>query len=254
MEREGFSRATPDVRRFPTLDALHAAAAGVIVRAARDSVSDRGIFSVALAGGSTPRRAYERLAAPDLRDALPWRHTHVFWGDERHVPPDHPESNYRMADESLLSHVPIPPAHVHRIRAEQPDAAQAAAEYETELRATLGSPGAVPCLDLVLLGLGADGHTASLFPGSDALREPTRLVVETWVPTLGAHRITMTLPLLNAARQVAFLVAGAEKAGAVCDALAPSDAAHPVPARLVRPDHGHLLWLLDDEAAHRLPR
>jgi len=200
-------------------------------------------FTVALAGGSTPRRLYEMLAQQPLSDQVPWSRVHVFWGDERCVPPDHADSNYRMAREALLDRVPIPPGNVHRIRGEI-DPQQAAADYAAELASVLGPDGR---LDLALLGMGDDGHTASLFPGSTALAERERNVVAVHVDKLQSWRVTLTLPTLNAARQVLFLVSGAGKA----QALTRVQAGERLPAGLVRPTDGHLIWLVDQQAMRR---
>ncbi len=250
------------VRVAPDASALMRLAAEEVARRAESAAAAGGRFTLALAGGSTPKRLYALLAdgAGPFRGRIPWRQTHVFFGDERHVPPDHPESNYGMARAALLSKVPIPPENVHRIRAERTDPADAALEYEQELRLVLGvgpaaargglPPGEVPRLDLALLGLGGDGHTASLFPGSTALEERARLAVATWVERLKAYRITLTLPVLDAARAVVFLVAGSEKAERVADVLEGAGAA--LPAGRVRPVGGDLIWLLDAPAAAAL--
>jgi 6-phosphogluconolactonase len=213
-------------------------------------VQARDVASVALAGGSTPRGLY-RLLATDARyrDAVAWARVELFWGDERHVPPDHPDSNYGMAAAELLAHVPIHPARVHRIQGEHPDVHAAAAAYEQDIRRTIPTDGVVPQLDLVLLGLGADGHTASLFPGTAAVRERDRLVVAHYVEAVQAERITMTLPLLNAARHVLFVVTGSDKADAVRRVL---DTGEPLPAAAVRPTQGELTWLVDRAAARDL--
>ncbi len=237
------------VRVAPDALALARLAAGEVVCRAEAAVAERGRFALALAGGSTPRALYALLADPGepFRARVPWERTEVFFGDERHVPPDHPDSNYGMARAALLAEVPLRAESVHRIRGEL-EAAAAAAEYEAELRRALG-PGdpAPPRLDLALLGLGADGHTASLFPGSPALLEASRLVVAPWVEHLRHHRITLTLPMLRAARAAAFLVSGAGKASRVADVLEGAGAS--LPAGLVRPAEGDLLWLLDAPAA-----
>ena len=213
----------------------------------------RNRASLVLSGGSTPHGVYAALAAaPAGGSAVPWDRVHVFWGDERHVPPDHPDSNFRMAHETLLSRVPVPTDHVHRIAGEDPDPKAAAARYTNAVRTTLGPAHGVPRFDVVLLGLGADGHTASLFPGSSALAPNSPLVTATWVESLAAHRITMTLPLLNAAHVVIGLVAGAAKAPAVRDVLQPGPSTPWLPARHVQPLDGRLLWLVDRAAASLL--
>jgi 6-phosphogluconolactonase len=236
-------------------DSVARAAAEQIVARAERALRERRDFSIALSGGSTPRRLYALLADPSkpYRSRLPWERIQVFFGDERHVPPDDTQSNFRMAREALLEHVPLPAANVHRILAERP-ADEAAALYESELRRAfaLGDTG-VPRFDLVLLGMGEDGHTASLFPGTKALEERRRLVVANWVPKLSTWRITLTLPVLNDARAVLFLAAGPDKAGplgAVFDPSSPPDA---YPCQLVRPSAGELVWLVDRAAAARVP-
>jgi 6-phosphogluconolactonase len=231
----------PCVHVFPDLEALSRAAAERFVSLAEGAVP----FRVALSGGSTPRRLYELLAAPPFRDQVPWPHTHLFWGDERCVPPDHPDSNYRMARESLLERAPIPARNVHRIRGELAPQ-EAAAAYEATLRTELGAGGR---LDLVLLGMGEDGHTASLFPGSPALHEQTRWVMAQEVEKLGAWRITLTPPIINAAANVLFVVAGGGKAGRLRQALVRPGQEELLPAQMVRPAEGRLLWLVDRAAA-----
>ncbi len=232
---------------------LAEAAAELFTNVGREAVSQRGRFTIALAGGNTPRRAYEALAREPWRSEVDWSRTYLFWGDERCVPPDHPDSNYRMVAEALLSRVPIPEGHVFRIPAELPDPAQAAQRYEETLRSFFGvSPNQPPRFDLVLLGLGEDGHTASLFPGTTAILEKERMVVAVWVAKLHTHRITLTLPVLNAARTVAFLVSGASKAEILRKVLSVAPAAGELPARLIQPRDGTLFWLVDEEAASRL--
>lgn len=235
--------------------ALARMAAEEVVRRAEAALLARGRFAVALSGGSTPRALHALLADPGepFRARMPWSSTLVFFGDERNVPPDHPDSNYGMARATLLSKVPIPVENVHRMRGEI-EADAAAREYEAALRRALGGDrpgaGAVPRLDLVLLGLGADGHTASLFPGDPALEEPQRLVVAPWAEHLRAHRITLTLPALAAARAIAFVVSGQEKASRAADVLEGRGSS--LPAGRVRPADGDLLWLLDAPAASLL--
>ena len=192
------------------LEQLSRAAASELLRQAQRAVQAKGLFSLALSGGSTPKSLYSLLANDSsFRAEVPWEKTHFFWGDERHVPPEHPESNYRMAQEAMLSKVPIPSENIHRINAGNPNAQRAAEEYEETLRTFFRlRAGEFPRFDLVLLGMGADGHAASLFPGTEALRERKHLVVANWVEKLHAHRITMTLPVFNRAAMVLFLVSG----------------------------------------------
>ena len=219
-EREGGSSGCRALELVVVDDqaALAQEAAERFARIAEAAVTRAGGFTVALAGGSTPTTLYTRLATEPYRSRIPWRQTRIFWGDERCVPPDHAESNYRIANETLLRHLPTPPEGIYRMRGEDPDPERAAAEYEQLLRSAFGLKGkALPRFDLILLGMGADGHTASLFPGSAALRESTRLVVATSVGTrhavsLQANRLTLTLPVLNEASTVLFLVSGWDKA------------------------------------------
>ena len=246
-----------DVRIFADArDLAHAAAAEFALRAG-EAIRERGTFAVALAGGSTPRALYETLASDFGAGSrgIPWDRVHVFWGDERCVPPDHPESNYRMAYGALLSKVPLPPEQIHRIRGELPDPARAAGEYEGVLREFLeprtGDP---PRLDLVLLGMGTDGHTASLFPGSPALAPDAPLVAAPWVGTLGVQRVTLTLSVLNRAACLLFLVAGPEKAEMLRLVLEGEERAERYPAQLIQPVAGRIVWMVDAQAARLLER
>lgn len=241
-----------EVRRLTTPQDLFQAAAEEVIRSATDAVAKRGRFTIALSGGSTPRNLYTLIAA-NASTTLPWSQMFFFWGDERHVPPDSPDSNYRMAKESLLSKVPIPPANIFPVPAENPDAAQVAEVYEQTLRKFFAvAPGEFPRFDLILLGMGPDGHTASLFPETAALQEKSRLVVANWVEKLGGSRITFTLPLLNSARCVAFLVSGTDKAAALHEVLEGNAPADKYPSRLVQPNEGKLIWFVDRAAASEL--
>ncbi|HEY7190987.1 MAG TPA: 6-phosphogluconolactonase [Vicinamibacterales bacterium] len=231
---------------------LSQAAAEEFTRVTGEAVTLRGRCAVALAGGSTPRGLYQALAhSASLRARVPWAHIDVFWGDERCVPPDHPDSNYRMAHETLLSSVPIAPDHIHRIAGELDDASVAARMYEAAILATLSPGEPMPRFDLILLGLGTDGHTASLFPGTPALAERERLCVDNWVPATGVRRITLTLPLINAARTVMFVVSGPDKAAIVQAVQQRRGSERAFPAQFVQPD-GELLWMLDRDAARLL--
>jgi 6-phosphogluconolactonase len=229
-------------------------AAHEVVNVARAAVAARGRFTVALAGGSTPRATYRRLAQPPLATQMPWDRTLVFFGDERGVPPTHEDSNYGMAHSALLAHVPIPPERVLRIRGEDSDPDAVAADYARVLAEALGvRRGETPRLDLVLLGLGIDGHTASLFPGSPVLKETFRTVAAVHAAAASVpQRFTLTYPVLNAAACVIYIVSGAEKAKVVKAALA--DSTTTVPAAMVRPSDGRLLWILDRAAAAALPQ
>jgi 6-phosphogluconolactonase len=239
-----------EIRILATPAALFQAAAAEFAKLALDAVQKSGRFTVALSGGSTPRSLYQLLASGAF-PKLPWDKTYFFFGDERHVPPDHPDSNYRMANEAMLSKVPIPAANVFRIPAEMNDADAAAGAYEQTLRNFFGwRPGDFPRFDLVLLGLGPDGHTASLFPGSSALDENNKLVVANWVEKFKTHRITFTFPVLNHAACVMFLASGADKAAMVHEVLENPKAG--LPSQKVHPTNGKLVWIIDTAAAAEL--
>ena len=232
----------PEIRIVDTPAELFQVAADEFETLAAQAVRTTGRFTVALSGGSTPKRLYALLASGSIPN-IPWEKVFFFFGDERFVPPDHPESNYRMVREtSLLSKVPE--SNVFRVRTEQAKAADAAREYEETLRRFFGlKPGEFPRFDLILLGLGPDGHTASLFPGSAGLSENKALVVANWVEKFQSYRITFTYPILNRAACDLFLVSGADKANIVREVLK-NDAAD-LPSQKVRPIDGRLLWLLD---------
>jgi 6-phosphogluconolactonase len=219
-----------------------------LARAAAEYFVAQNPETVALSGGSTPRLMYQILA-DQFREQVSWPRIQFFWSDERHVPPDHPESNYRMADEALLSHVPVTAGNVHRVHSENPNAAEAASEYEQTICDVTRQ--SLPRLDLILLGLGTDGHTASIFPGSEVLNETEQLVAAPYVEKFKSYRITMTLPLLNNGASVVFLVSGAEKAQIVKEVLASENK---YPAQAVKPTQGELIWMLDKEAAAYLSR
>lgn len=230
--------------------ALAREAAAEFSKCAEAAVAQRGRFSVALSGGNTPR-AVNALLAEQYKNSLHWEKIFLFFGDERHVPPGHPDSNYRMANESLFSRVPLPPENVFRMQAELA-ADIAAQKYEDTLRKFFQlRPGSWPQFDLIFLGLGDDGHTASLFPGTAALEENARLVVANRVDKLKTDRITFTFPVLNHAREVLFLVSGAGKAPILREVLQPFNAAK-YPVQTVRPEGGRLLWIVDQEAASLL--
>lgn len=241
-----------EIRTLLTPQELFEDAAEEVVAATNDAVEERGRFSIALSGGATPKSLYNLLAT-NARNTLPWDKMFFFWGDERHVGPSDPESNYRMANEVMLSKVAVPPANIFRVPSENPDAAAVAEAYEQSLRNFFSlQPGQFPTFDLILLGLGPDGHTASLFPGTAALEEKSRLVVANWVEKFKTHRITLTLPVLSAARLVTFLVSGTDKAPALAAVLEGDAPGNQYPAKLVRPKDGKLLWLIDRAAASGL--
>ncbi|MCA1646214.1 MAG: 6-phosphogluconolactonase [Chloroflexi bacterium] len=247
-------RATGDRLILESTAALHQAAAAEFFLQSLAAVNATGRFMVALSGGSTPRGLFELLATdPRWRAEVPWDRTHFCWGDERHVPPDHADSNFKMANEALLSLVPVPAANIHRIHGEAASAAAAASDYEAELRATFQvAEGRLPRFDLIMLGLGPEGHTASLFPGTRALRETQHLTVSNWIGKLCADRITLTPPVLNNAACVMFLVTGDDKATVLKAILEGPYEPEQVPAQLINPARGRLVWLLDRAAASRL--
>lgn len=238
------------IRVFADLAELTRAAAEEIARLTENAVAARGLCTWALSGGSTPRPLYEALASDPYRGRLPWSAIHLFWGDERHVPPDHPESNYRMAREAMIDRVPVPPGNVHRVAAEDPDARRAASAYESELRSFFAlAPGEWPVFDLMLLGIGPDGHTASLFPGSPVLRERDLLVAAPWAEAQRMFRVTLTPPVLNHSRLSLFLVSGEDKADALRAVLEGEREPNRYPAQVVE---GNVLWMVDRAAASRL--
>lgn len=237
------------IRVFADLEALSRAAAGLFVGEARRAAAACGRFAVLLAGGETPRRTYQLLAAAPFRDRIPWSAVHIFWGDERCVPSDDRRSNALMTRRALLDHVPVPRAHIHFIPGGS-SPHEAAREYEEILRAFF-APG-LPRFDLVFLGLGENGHTASLFPGTAALEERERWVSEVYIAEEGLHRVTLTAPVINQAALVAFLVAGDGKAQVLREVLEGEPAQPLLPAQMIRPVKGELLWLVDREAAHLL--
>lgn len=267
--RRPLTSLNPDVRILPDAPAVASAAARLLADSAAEAVRVTGRFAVALSGGSTPAALFAELRSARWASQVAWAAIHLFWGDERCVPPDHPDSNFRLAARELLEHVPIPTAQVHRIRGEE-DPRHAAREYDNLLRAFVAErPGTATGLDLVVLGLGEDGHTASLFPGTEAVREATDdaqrsfvpaegpagrgqdtpWVSANYVPRLNSWRVTLMPRAINSAGLVAFLVTGAAKADSLARVLACSgdDAAYP--ARLVRPSRGRLVWLVDEAAA-----
>ena len=243
------------LRISETIEALRKDAAGECIRILSAAIERAGRCSIALAGGSTPRAIYALLADPaaGFRERLAWDRVHFFWGDERHVPPDHSDSNYRMAHEALLSQIPVPTGNLHRIRGEEPDAGQAAAAYEEELRTFFRlRQGEQPRFDLILLGMGADGHTASIFPGTPAVGETKRLVMAVEVAKLGTERITLTPGAINQAANVVFIVAGADKAETLKAVLEGDEPIERYPSRAIRPGSGEILWLVNRDAAARL--
>jgi 6-phosphogluconolactonase len=246
------------IQVFPDKSALSAEAVVRFVSLAQQSILKRGSFSVALSGGSTPKALYEELGAPEQQNRLKWHKIHLFFGDERNVPPDEPGSNFRMVQEALLSKVSVPEANIHRVKAEL-DAKLAAFSYEEELRAFFDGPW--PRFDLILLGMGEDGHTASLFPKTAGLNEEQRWFIPNHVPQQNAWRLTLTKNAINAARAIIVLVQGKSKADMLAEVL-PEGLAEEVvndptrdlkPIQLIAPTDGEMIWLLDQEAASQLP-
>jgi len=243
------------INTYPDPEALARGAADLFVELAAAAVAARGLFTVALAGGTTPSAMYRLLASEEYAARVDWSSVYLFWGDERCVPPDDPASNYRMARETLLDHVPIPTEHIFRIKGELPPEL-AAREHEQELRTFFTRHGlrdvCGPKFDLILLGIGDEGHTASLFPGSVVLHDQVRWVVAVDVAADPPRRITLTPLVINAAAQVAFLVAGAQKADILHTVFTTPPHPDQYPAQLIAPVHGQLSWLLDAAAAARL--
>lgn len=257
------SRST--VRVYRDNEELALKAARRFARLADQYVVGCGRFTVALSGGSTPRAMFSLLAEHPFADTVPWSSIYFFWGDERCVPPDHPDSNYRMANETLLSKVSVPAQNIFRIPAELTKPAQAAEQYAGSLsKFFLAGPDAagngtgplttLPRFDLVFLGMGPDGHTASLFPHSPALQAGEKIVVANYVEKFQAHRITLTAATINNARNVTFLVAGEDKAETLKNVLEGSDQPDLFPSQMIHPSNGTLLWMVDEAAARLLQK
>lgn len=245
-----------EIRILADAAAIAKRAAREFVEAAATAVRERSVFQVVLAGGATPKALYDLLARdPAVRSQVPWDKTQVFFGDERHVAPDHPDSNFRMAKEMMLSKVPLKANQVTRIRGEYPDAEQAAHEYEQALVSCFKlKAGELPRFDLLLAGMGNEGHTLSLFPGTTALHADGRIAVHNWVGKLFAERITLTAPAACAAAEILFLVTGADKALALKGVLEGPYEPEQLPAQLLQPKDGKLLWLVDTAAGSMLSK
>ena len=235
---------------YPDSQSFVDGAAEFIAGLAAQAITERGRFTIALSGGGTPRPIYARLASAGYRERIDWSRVHIFFGDERCVPPDDARSNYRMAREALLDHVTLPPENIHRIQGEI-DPAQAALIYEQDLQ-TLFRSTSFPAFDLICLGMGDNGHTASLFPGTAALREHMRWIVPQYVEVMATWRVTFTAPLINAARNIAFLVEGAGKADMLWRVLNGPFDPDVLPAQMIQPVDGQLHWLLDAAAAAKV--
>jgi len=251
MDKDAVNR---EIRILTDLSAIAKRAAQEFLQAATSAVAKRHSFSVALAGGSTPKALYSLLATdPVLRAQLPWDKMHLYFGDERNVAPEHPDSNFRMATETLISKSPLKPDQVTRIKGEYKDTERAAQEYEQALRASFKlADGQFPRFDLVLLGMGNEGHTLSLFPGTKALHETKRIVVRTWIGKLYTERITLTAPAINNAALVIFMITGADKALALKGVLEGPYEPDQLPAQMIQPQNGKSLWLVDTTAGGRL--
>jgi 6-phosphogluconolactonase len=236
---------------YPDIDTLSHEAAQYVVRIASESIVTRGRFTIALSGGTTPRTLYGLLGSEPYRSQIDWALVDIFWSDERCVPPDSPDSNYHMAQEVLLSRIPIPAQQVHRMPADQPDRDAASQAYAEEMQRTFGTNG-IPSFDLIQLGMGPEGHTASLFPHQASLHEQQRLVIPVSVPKPPPDRLTFTPPVLNAARNVLFLMTGADKADALHAVLEGPYQPDEYPAQIVRPPHGEVVWMLDTAVAQNI--
>ncbi len=240
-----------EVRVFADLEALSRIAADIFVLLCKDASASKGRFAVALSGGSTPRRFLSLLAGSPYQEQITWSTVHIFWADERCVARENHESNYKLAYETLLSKVPIPEENIHRIKGEM-NPEQASRDYEDSLRMFFGTQ-PIPVFDLIVLGAGEDGHTASLFPGSTAVHERTRIVLPVYVEAPKLNRVTLTLPILDSASYVLFLASGRIKAAVLHEILEDGNPKY-YPAGLVRPVHGRLTWLIDRDAGSLLTK
>jgi len=234
---------------------LFESTAKLIAEASREAIARSGRFAFVLTGGSTPKGLYELLATEAWRDRIAWANVHLFWGDERFVPATDAQSNYGMAKKALIDRLELPAANIHRVVTENTTPESCANSYEQEIRKFFETSSArFPSFDFVLNGMGSNRHVLSLFPGRPTIRESSRLVVSDFIPEVKMDRITMTAPLVNAARQVVFLVAGEDKAEAVRDVLFGQRNVDEKPAQLIQPDYGELSWMLDAAAASHLPQ
>jgi 6-phosphogluconolactonase len=241
----------PDVRIFEDLELLSRAAAELFAQCSAQAILERGRFQVALSGGSTPLKSYELLAQSPFHEQVDWPNVHVFWGDERCVPPEDLENSYRQAHDVLLGHVPIPAENVHRLQSDLEPLA-AAINYALVLKQFASPPLAWPRFDLVLLGMGSDGHTASLFPGSEVSPSSPTLAVTAHYQDRPADRVTLTPPVFNSARRVVFLVSGQSKSEMLAHVLYGEYRPEQIPAQRIRPTDGELIWMVDQDAAEKL--
>lgn len=244
-----------ETKIFSTIDELNEFAANEFVRICTESIAERGQFTVALSGGSTPKKLNSLLASDAFRSKIEWRETHFFFGDERDVPPDSDESNFRTANETLFSKLEIPAENIHRFLTGNGEAKTIAEQMESEIQTffKLGES-EFPRFDLIFLGMGADGHTASLFPETAALKEDKKIAVENYVPRFDAFRLTFTYPAINNSRNIIFLVAGADKAEALCEVLEGERNSEKFPSQKVKLENGKLLFLVDEKAARKLTK
>jgi 6-phosphogluconolactonase len=243
------------IKILPDVAAIAQLAASIFTNAAQQAVRERGLFRVAMAGGSTPKALHALLVSEPFRSQLPFDKMHLFFGDERHVPPDHADSNYRMVNETFISKTPIEPEQVFRIKAELENTEQAAQDYEQILKTQFAlKPAELPRFDLMMLGMGNEGHTLSLFPATTALRDNGRLVVRTWIGKLYTERITCTAPVANNSAVVLFMIAGADKALALKAVLEGPYEPDQLPSQHIKPTNGKLIFLADSAAGAMLSK
>lgn len=239
---------------YPDLDTISREAANYTMRVAREAIAKRGKFTFALSGGTTPGKMYGLLTSEPYRSQIDWNAVHLFWSDERCVPPSDPQSNYHLAQEVLLSRLNLRPEQIHRMPADRPDREKASADYAEEIRKILGGND-TPAFDLIQLGMGPEAHTASLFPHQPSLREEKRLIMPVSVPKPPPDRLTFTPPLLRAARHILFLAVGADKAGALHEVLEGADNPEEYPSQgIVKQAKGEVVWMLDTAIAQQLTR
>jgi len=250
METIVIEKSNSQIIVLSDLEAMSHKAAELFIDISRNCIRSRDKFSVAISGGLTPRKLYTLLGSKYYCEQVDWQHIHLFWVDERCVSKEHEESNFRMTFDTLLSKVPIPEGNIHRMKGEEAPN-KAAREYEEDLRRFFGMSG-LPIFDLILLGMGEDGHTASLFPGSKSLGETARLAVPVYLGKQHRNRVTLTLPVLNNAARIIFLAAGRSKATVLAEILGDGEKKRRFPAGKINPIHGNVTWLIDQEAAGKL--
>jgi 6-phosphogluconolactonase len=250
METSVIKKQDGKIEVLSDLETLSLRAASIFVDASRKTIATKKQFAVVISGGSTPKRLYTLLGSEVYRDQVDWQHVHFFWADERCVPREDEASNFKIAFDALLSKITLPQKNIHRIKGEEaPD--KAARDYEEEIKRFFGGSER-PGFDLIILGMGEDGHTASLFPGSNSLEETVRLAIPVYSGEPKKDRITLTLPVLNSADEILFLVAGPSKAAILSEVLGHGEEKGGLPAGMIRPAHGNITWLIDQEAAGKL--